>query len=63
MWEGYYIEEEHQKTWLAGAQKLRMINPQVLEDIEDHIILEGFKGQKDIKSIPADIDAKIKANL
>ena len=40
-----------------------MINPQVLEDIEDHIILEGFKGQKDIKSIPADIDAKIKANL
>lgn len=44
MWEGYYIEEEHQKTWLAGAEKLRHINTQVLDDIEDHIILDGFKG-------------------
>lgn len=45
IWEEYYLESEHQKTWLAGAEKLRHINTQVLEDIEDYIILDGFKGQ------------------
>lgn len=35
--------------WLSGAEMLRRINPHVLEDIEDFILLEGFKNQADIK--------------
>lgn len=45
MWEGYY----HQKNtaqWLETAENLKHINDHVLEDIEDAILLEAFKGLK-----------------
>ena len=43
IWEGYYKEDEEYKSyWLAGAAALRRINPQVLEDIEDFLLLKGF---------------------
>ncbi len=32
------------KLWLDGAEALRHINPQVLEDVEDVLLLEGFQG-------------------
>lgn len=35
----------------------------MLEDIEDYILLDGFKGQKDIRKTPEDIEAKIQKNL
>jgi len=45
IWEDYVpADEAHQKIWLDGAEALRHINPQVLEDIEDVLILEGFQG-------------------
>jgi len=31
---------------MAAAEKLRKINPHVLQDIEDYILLQGFKGKK-----------------
>merc|ERR1712113_444662 len=46
IWEGYFNEDEHTPNWKEGAERLRHINPQVLEDIEDYILLDGFKGQK-----------------
>ena len=43
IWENYFKDDEERKAaWLAGAQGLRRINEQVLEDIEDFIILKGF---------------------
>jgi len=43
IWEGYYKDDEEYKSyWLAGAAALRRINPQVLEDIEDFLLLKGF---------------------
>jgi hypothetical protein len=38
---------------MSGAEKLRRINPHVLQDIEDYILLQGFKGKKlnDVKKI------------
>lgn len=31
---------------MTAAEKLRKINPHVLQDIEDYILLQGFKGKK-----------------
>lgn len=31
---------------MAAAEKLRRINPHVLQDIQDYILLQGFKGKK-----------------
>ena len=43
VWENYYKDDQDRKDfWLAGAAALRRINPQVLEDIEDFILLKGF---------------------
>jgi hypothetical protein len=38
---------------MSGAEKLRRINHHVLQDIEDYILLQGFKGKKlnDVKKI------------
>jgi len=47
---------------LKGADCLRRINPHVLEDIEDGILLDGFKEQKDIRGIP-DIEKRIQEIL
>ena len=59
MWEGYF-SEERRENWMAAAEKLRRINPHVLQDIQDYILLQGFKGKKlsDVKKI---IDADVHA--
>ena len=38
---------------MACAEKLNHINPHVIQDIEDYILLEGFKGKRmnDVKKI------------
>lgn len=44
IWEGYYEDTEANKqTWLDGAHKLRSINVQVVQDLEDKILLNGFR--------------------
>ena len=45
MWEQYFNESKKEQ-WLAAAEKLRKINPHVLQDIEDHILLKGLKSKK-----------------
>ena len=45
IWSGYFNEKNSQK-WLDTAGALKHINPQVLEDIEDFILLKGFKGMQ-----------------
>ena len=47
---------------MAGAEALRHINVQVLEDIEDYIMLKGFKGMEKVRSV-ADIDRIVAADL
>lgn len=49
IWEHYFKDDQEKKDfWYAGAAALRRINPQVLEDIQDFILLKGFTndGQK-----------------
>ena len=60
IWEGYYNDTEHHQNWLEGAERLRHINAQVIEDIEDWILLDGFMDQTDIRKWPEDIEPKIK---
>jgi len=48
IWEGYYNEQNNDK-WLATAEALKHINDHVLQDIEDSILLEAFKGMKQDK--------------
>ena len=45
MWEGYF-NEKNKGVWLETAEQLKHINQHVLQDIEDSILLEGFKKQK-----------------
>jgi hypothetical protein len=45
IWEGYF-SEERKEAFMAAAEKLRRINPHVLQDIQDYILLQGFKGKK-----------------
>lgn len=45
MWEGYY-NEKNQPQWLETAEALKNVNDHVLQDIEDSILLESFKGMK-----------------
>lgn len=47
IWEGYYHPAKTEQ-WIAAAEKLRHVNAHVIQDIEDYIMLEAFKG----KSIP-----------
>ena len=48
MWEGYISEKSYDK-WLETAEALKHINDLVIQDIEDSILLEGFKGIKTSK--------------
>jgi len=48
VWEGYF-NEKHEAQWLDTVEALKHVNEQVLEDIEDYILLEGFKPLKDDK--------------
>jgi hypothetical protein len=41
VWEGYF-NTKNKDRWLAAAEKLRHINPHVIQDIEDYILIEGF---------------------
>lgn len=50
IWEGYFNEPEHKADWMDAAEKMRHINIQVLQDIEDHILLDGFNEQDEIRS-------------
>jgi len=45
IWDSYFSEKNMQK-WLETAEALKHINNHVLQDIEDFILLEGFKGMK-----------------
>ena len=45
IWDSYFSEKNMQK-WLDTAEALKHINNHVLQDIEDFILLEGFKGVK-----------------
>lgn len=47
IWEGYFHPNSVER-WMSAAEKLRKINDHVLQDIEDYILLEGFKGKKPI---------------
>lgn len=63
IWESYFAEtDENKQAWLAGAEALRHINVQVLEDIEDYILLKGFKGIDGVRTV-ADIDRMIASDL
>lgn len=42
IWEEYYHPSKID-TWLSGFEKLRHINTHVIQDMEDYIMLEGFK--------------------
>lgn len=56
IWDGY-MSEKRKEQWLNAAERLRHINPHVLEDIEDWILIQGFKpkNEKDIKDIGKEI--------
>lgn len=41
IWDGYF-NELRKDIWLETAEKLKHVNPHVLEDIEDKFLLEGF---------------------
>ena len=45
MWEGYF-NEKNKDIWLDTVEMLKNINDHVLQDIEDAILLEGFKSNK-----------------
>lgn len=45
------------ERWISAAEKLRNINDHVLQDIEDFILLEGFKGKK-----PAEVKKMIESD-
>ncbi len=46
------------KAWTEGVLGLRSINPQVLEDLEDFILLQGFKNLSN-----GDVKKRIEANV
>lgn len=57
IWEGYFNEKLKEK-WLETAEQLKHINPHILQDIEDYILLKGFgRGLK-----PEKIKEKIEAD-
>lgn len=45
IWEEYFSEKNEQK-WLDTAEELKHVNPQVIQDIEDFLLLKGFKESK-----------------
>ena len=59
IWEGY-IAPAKKEQFLACAEKLRHINPHVMQDIEDYILLEGFK---DKRTLDARKRTEIKKNI
>lgn len=45
VWEGYFSDKLKDK-WLETAEALKHVNVHVLQDIEDFILLKGFKNMK-----------------
>lgn len=45
VWEGYF-NESTKDQWLETAEMLKHVNPHVLQDIEDSILLKGFGKEK-----------------
>jgi regulator of RNase E activity RraB len=45
IWETYFSDKNREK-WLQCAEDLKHVNDHVIQDIEDFILLEAFKGQK-----------------
>jgi hypothetical protein len=45
IWEGLY-NEKYKDVWLQTADMLAEVNPHVLQDMEDAILLKGFQGMK-----------------
>ena len=54
IWDGYF-NEKRKGQWLETAEQLKHVNPHVLQDIEDAILLEAYKGtnkkQEQIKKL------------
>ena len=48
IWDGYF-NEKNKEMWLETAENLKHINEQVIEDIQDFILLEAFKGMQELK--------------
>jgi hypothetical protein len=44
IWEGYFHPSKSEQ-WIQASEKLRHINAHVIQDIEDFIMLEAFKGK------------------
>lgn len=44
LWEGY-CHPGNNEVWIQAYEKLRHINAHVIQDIEDYIMLEAFKGK------------------
>jgi hypothetical protein len=44
IWEGYYHPGKTE-VWIEAFEKLRHINAHVVQDIEDYIMLDAFKGK------------------
>jgi len=43
IWEGFYEDTpDNKNTFIAGAEAIRHIHEQVMEDIEDSILCQGF---------------------
>ena len=55
MWEGYF-NEKNKEQWEETADSLRHINDHVLQDIEDFILLKGFKKGKKPNEIKDEIE-------
>lgn len=45
VWEGYFNERKMDQ-WMETAEMLKHVNPHVLQDIEDSILLKGFGKEK-----------------
>ena len=45
IWDSYY-NQKNEDQWLETAEQLKHVNDMVLQDIEDFILLKGFKGTK-----------------
>jgi hypothetical protein len=54
LWEGYFNPGIREK-WFSASEKLRKINPHVIQDIEDYILLHGLKDPK-VKDVKVIID-------
>ena len=45
-----YIGPPRKDQWLLAAEKLRHVNTHVQQDIEDYILMIGFKGKSPVEA-------------